>query len=550
MAIVQISRIQQRRGLQQDLPQLAGGEFGWSVDERRLFIGNGSLIDGAYPGTAGGHTEVLTEYSDILNIAELYTFKGLSAGFTVQTGPDIAHPVRRTLQDKLDEVVSVKDFGAVGDGVTDDTEAIQRALDRAYSTNQIVLQTNWHRTIYFPAGVYVITDTIYIPPFSKLQGEGKRTTIIEGNFSGPLARFKDSFNQTGYNFGRPDLDDNYPDISEFHFGDLSFIHKSPTYDQSCLQIDGCWTATFTRCMFRGMAGLDEDNYTIYSTDRGTGVAGVCLNNISEQQAIRNIIFSQCDFVDHNYAIECNGLVIGLDVNACYFNRLYYGVVLGKDSSNPDYAGYYPYGFSVYDNYFRYSAAEAIYGASGVNNILSQGNLFTATGLGDWESDSPIDNPDGYAYTPGITFNDNNNYSIADSFDRGPNDYALYPNIETNGYRCYLVAQDRGIVDGTSTLGTGYIAELDSTGTMNTAGLVYYPRSGYTNAVVNYTATDSTNQRTGSLRISGIDGSFVYDEEYTETGDIGLVLQVNSSTGDVEYTATAPITFNYSLNYFN
>ena len=98
MAIVQISRIQQRRGLQQDLPQLAGGEFGWSVDERRLFIGNGSLIDGAYPGTAGGHTEVLTEYSDILNIAELYTFKGLSAGFTVQTGVDISHPVRRTLR--------------------------------------------------------------------------------------------------------------------------------------------------------------------------------------------------------------------------------------------------------------------------------------------------------------------------------------------------------------------------------------------------------------------------------------------------------------------
>ena len=47
MAIVQISRITQRKGLQVDLPQLAGAEFGWSVDERRLWIGNGTLEEGA-----------------------------------------------------------------------------------------------------------------------------------------------------------------------------------------------------------------------------------------------------------------------------------------------------------------------------------------------------------------------------------------------------------------------------------------------------------------------------------------------------------------------
>ena len=43
MAITQISRIQHRRGLQQDLPQLAAAELGWSIDQRRLFIGNGTL---------------------------------------------------------------------------------------------------------------------------------------------------------------------------------------------------------------------------------------------------------------------------------------------------------------------------------------------------------------------------------------------------------------------------------------------------------------------------------------------------------------------------
>ena len=39
MPIVQISRIQHRRGKRTDLPQLASGELGWVVDEQRLFIG-------------------------------------------------------------------------------------------------------------------------------------------------------------------------------------------------------------------------------------------------------------------------------------------------------------------------------------------------------------------------------------------------------------------------------------------------------------------------------------------------------------------------------
>lgn len=67
MAIVQISRITNRRGLQQDLPQLAPGELGWCLDTRLLFIGNGTLEEGS---PAIGNTEVLTEFSDIKRLVE------------------------------------------------------------------------------------------------------------------------------------------------------------------------------------------------------------------------------------------------------------------------------------------------------------------------------------------------------------------------------------------------------------------------------------------------------------------------------------------------
>ena len=63
MAIVQISRITNRKGLQENLPQLAGAELGWSIDSRRLFIGNGTLQEHA---PVIGNTEILTEFSEVI----------------------------------------------------------------------------------------------------------------------------------------------------------------------------------------------------------------------------------------------------------------------------------------------------------------------------------------------------------------------------------------------------------------------------------------------------------------------------------------------------
>lgn len=77
MAIVQISRIQVRRGLQQDLPQLAAGEMGWSTDDQRLYIGNGVTGAPDYAPVQG-----ITEIVTAPNLTEIgtnllkYTFKG------------------------------------------------------------------------------------------------------------------------------------------------------------------------------------------------------------------------------------------------------------------------------------------------------------------------------------------------------------------------------------------------------------------------------------------------------------------------------------------
>jgi hypothetical protein len=67
MAVITVSKIQVRSGLQEDLPALDTGEFGWCVDTQRLFIGKGTLAEGA---PIIGVTEILTEYSSgLINVS-------------------------------------------------------------------------------------------------------------------------------------------------------------------------------------------------------------------------------------------------------------------------------------------------------------------------------------------------------------------------------------------------------------------------------------------------------------------------------------------------
>jgi len=74
----------------------------------------------------------------------------------------------RTVQTKLEESVSVKDFGAVGDGVTDDTAAIQAAID--------AVQAAGGGTVYVPKGQYKTTDVIRITGKVNLIG-ANRTNV-------------------------------------------------------------------------------------------------------------------------------------------------------------------------------------------------------------------------------------------------------------------------------------------------------------------------------------------------------------------------------------
>lgn len=103
--------------------------------------------------------------------------------------------VTRTLLSRLQDYVSVKDFGATGNGVTDDTTAIQNAIN-SLGTNGGIL--------YFPPGNYLVSSTINV-------GNGTNSSISSktgiyligsaggvgpGEFSSPLYGTQITWNGT------------------------------------------------------------------------------------------------------------------------------------------------------------------------------------------------------------------------------------------------------------------------------------------------------------------------------------------------------------------
>lgn len=301
MAVVQISRIQIRRGQKQvtGMPQLASGELAWAVDTQELYIGNGSVFEGS---PAVGNTKILTQNDLTIQGNLLNLLQHIYKPNEIITNPnnDANFPVTRSLQDRLDDRVTVLDFGATGDGITDDTDALQQAINQLFfnSATEAYRDTpngyNARRILEIPAGKYVISNTLLIPSYATIVGAGADKTIIEYTGSESMIKL---------------INDDYPDISgiasnnEARFITLKDMTlHTVTGDQTALELYCVQDSVFENLIIQGDW-----------TDDNAGSIGISLSALSatttcERNKFKNVtitgfsygVYSAKDIIDNTF----------------------------------------------------------------------------------------------------------------------------------------------------------------------------------------------------------------------------------------------------------
>jgi parallel beta-helix repeat protein len=119
---------------------------------------------------------LLADSSDVL----IGTYDNIPASFATDSSlisytPAGTGAVTTTVQAKLRQTVSVKDFGAVGDGVTNDYAAIQAAFNSTASG------------IYVPQGTYLIgSNTLTLPQNCLVYGDGGASIIVSSGGTLPI----------------------------------------------------------------------------------------------------------------------------------------------------------------------------------------------------------------------------------------------------------------------------------------------------------------------------------------------------------------------------
>lgn len=274
----------------------------------------------------------------------------LLSGFR-QSGDGVA---TRTVQAKLRELVSVKDFGAVGDGVADDTTAIQAAL-------------NLGGPIYFPSGTY-LSSPLTCGDNTMLYGDGFASSKIKlknasagalltatdaGNFSlSDLAFDANYANCPSGTYcvgidGTQTGDTGYAiDACEFSNAKQIGVYQTGTYAKSSFTnsvVKGCQTDGFA---FFGDNVLVQNNRCFGNGRFGILALGDCAQIIGNECANNGQLVTQgagIGVINANYPVVTGNVCISNGTGAYFthgiqFNTVEHGVMNSNFSQGNNGSG--------------------------------------------------------------------------------------------------------------------------------------------------------------------------------------------------------------------
>lgn len=218
--------------------------------------------------------------------------------------------------------IFVTNYGATGDGVTDDSLAIQTAIDAVGASG----------TIHFPAGDYYIATPITLPSKNiVLRGEGRATRIFGAAsslitystttgavsqhihdiaFEATADNICIKMHQTWDTAGKVP-----PRITGCYFQNSSLT----TTTAKCISLMGVWSVHIEGCNFRGKGGGG-------SPTTGIGGYGIYIELGDDMNtSVMNVNVSDSEFLTLAYPVWCSdrtltagGRVEGISLNSCSF----------------------------------------------------------------------------------------------------------------------------------------------------------------------------------------------------------------------------------------
>jgi hypothetical protein len=483
VAVVQISRIQVRRGQKNSgsgLPQLASGELGWAIDTQELFIGNGAVSEGA---PYVGNTQLLTQHDDLFQYASNYSYR-VNDGFIDTNG------VQRTLQERLDDRVSVRSFGVVADG-TDQAENLQRAIDQLFLNDANKANPASRVILEVEPGQYTFSSTIYIPPFVTLEGAGKEKTVFIYTGTGEAFRTVNGQSQPG----APASD------AVTQFGDQAsrislsgFTLRTPAGTVG-LRLENCRDSMFKN--------INMQSYFQFGDTNDNTSNGILINSLSNAIISRankfenieisnfgNAVYSDWDITDNKFVdcdfVACNRMVVfGLNT------------VLGLSGQSTG-----PFNNTIENCRFLDYEKQAVYVKTGTNNLTINNKFYRGGNLGGNASNT--------IYSV-IQFDQNGNHSENDWFTRSSELAAIYtgaaylPEVKANNFTDLKFTQAYNLPY------SGQFTRLFNLSATNTKAIEieYLYKSITLNA-----------NRTGTIRIlyNAADETAEITDEYDYTGD--------------------------------
>ena len=218
-------------------------------------------------------------------------------------------PTARTMPDRLSEIKNVKDFGARGNGSTDDTAAIQAAVNWTSSAGR--------GTVHFPLGTYRITAPITFEPGNlNIAFRGEPGATILGNFGDFL--LKRSVNSP---------------ISGIHsIETLRFQNPHPT--GRGIAFHSCIAAKVTNCYITAWRGIETFNSQALTVDTCHLVCpAVSATSVGIMAGNATTVLN-CDIIAYNHGIRHQN--VGLTVLGGRYEVNTVGIMIGMDENGNNF----------------------------------------------------------------------------------------------------------------------------------------------------------------------------------------------------------------------